>query len=236
MLMTATFGRTPWLLAATFVLLPVLAFAQPAANSPTDDGPKRIFGIIPNYRTSPTLTDYTPLAPKEKFTMAAQDAFDRGTFVLAALFAADGQLTTSSPTFGHGARAYPRYYAAALSDFVIGDFMAEAVYPAALRQDPRYFRRGTGHAWARLGYAVGQIVWTHTDAGGSAINASEIFGNATAVAISNVYYPNQRTLSADMSKLGVQLGVDAAANILKEFAPDLDRLFSRPHPSRTHQR
>ena len=35
-----------------------------------------------------------------------------------------------------------------------------------------------------------------------------------------------------MSKLAIQLGVDAAANVLKEFAPDLDRLFSKkPSPA-----
>jgi hypothetical protein len=167
--------------------------------------------------------------------VAAQDAFDRGTFVLAAVFAADAQWTAATPAFGHGARAYPRYYTAALTDFIVGDFMTEAVFPAALRQDPRYFRRGTGNAWVRLGYAVGQIFWTHTDAGGSQFNASEVLGNATAVAIGNAYYPDNRTLSSNASKLSVQLGVDAAANILKEFAPDLNRLVSRTHSPKTHQ-
>jgi hypothetical protein len=28
----------------------------------------------------------------------------------------------------------------------------------------------------------------------------------------------------------MQIGVDVAANILKEFSPDLERLFSRRHP------
>jgi hypothetical protein len=32
-----------------------------------------------------------------------------------------------------------------------------------------------------------------------------------------------------VSKLGVQLGVDMAANILKEFAPDISRKFRRHH-------
>jgi hypothetical protein len=33
------------------------------------------------------------------------------------------------------------------------------------------------------GYAVGQIFWTHTDAGGAQFNDPEIVGNATAVGI-----------------------------------------------------
>jgi hypothetical protein len=188
---------------------------------------RRILWIIPNYRTSPTLKDYRPLSVRQKFTIAAQDSVDPGTFALAALFGAYGELTVSSPSFGHGVGAYPRYYVSAVSDFIIGDFMTEAVYPAVLRHDPRYFRRGTGSGWARLGYAVGQIVWTHTDAGGTGFNVSEIAGNATAVAIGNAYYPDNRTLSSNVSKLGIQIGVDAVANILKEFAPELERALSR---------
>jgi hypothetical protein len=202
------------------------------SDGSTDEAPKRLFGIIPNYRTSPTLTDYQPLTAKQKFRVAADDGFDRGTFVLAALFAVDAQLTRSAPSFGHGIRAYPHYFGAALSDFIVADVMTEGLYPALLRQDPRYFRKGTGSGLARLGYAVGQIVWTHTDAGGAQINLSEIVGNATAVGIGNAYYPDNRTLSNNLSKLGIQIGVDLAANILKEFAPDLDRLFSRPPPSK----
>ncbi len=155
----------------------------------------------------------------------------RARSVLAALFAAEGQLTASSPSFGEGAGAYPRYYAAALTDFVVGDFMTEAIFPVMFHQDPRYFRRGTGRGFARLGYAVGQIFWTHTDRGGTQFNVSEIGGNAAAVAIGNAYYPDNRTVSANVSKVAVQIGVDVVSNILKEFAPDLERMFSRHQAS-----
>jgi len=107
--------------------------------------------------------------------------------------------------------------------------MTEAFYPIILHQDPRYFRRGEGSGWSRLKYAVGQIFWTHTDSGGTQFNFSEIVGNSTAVAISNIYYPDNRTVGNGASKLAVQIGVDMAANILKEFSPDLDRALSRKH-------
>jgi hypothetical protein len=203
---------------------------EPVADGHAEGDHRRIFGIIPNYRTSPTLKDYQPLTPKDKLRVATADAFDRGTVVLAALFAGQAEWTNATPSFGRGIPAYARYSAAAFGDFVVGDFMTEVVYPAALRQDPRYFRRGTGNGWARFGYAVGQIFWTHTDSGGTQFNLSEIAGNATAVAIGNAYYPGNHAFSSDMSKLSMQIGVDVAANILKEFSPDLERLFSRRHP------
>jgi len=186
---------------------------------------RRIFGIIPNYRSSPTLAEYKPLTVKEKFDIGRQDAFDRGTFALAAIFAGQGMLTKSSPSFGQGAQGYGRYFGAACADFIIGDFMTESIYPSILHQDPRYFRRGTGSGWSRLAYAAGQIFWTHGDSGGGQFNFSEVVGNSTAVAISNAYYPDNRTATDAVSRLGVQLGVDMASNMLKEFWPDLDRKF-----------
>jgi hypothetical protein len=35
---------------------------------------KRIFGVIPNNRTSPGLTNYKPLSAREKFEIARQDS------------------------------------------------------------------------------------------------------------------------------------------------------------------
>ena len=103
--------------------------------------------------------------------------------------------------------------------------MTEGIYPTILHQDPRYFRRGEGSGWARLGYAMGQIFWTHKDSGATESNYSEIGGNSTAVTISTAYYPEWRDWSNAASKFGMQIGVDMAGNVLKEFWPDLERKF-----------
>jgi hypothetical protein len=192
---------------------------------------KRILGIIPNNRTWPSLKEYKPLSTREKFQIARQDSFDRGTVILAAAFAADAQLTNANPSFGQGTLGYARYFGASYADFVIGNYMSEAIYPALLHQDPRYFRRGIGNAWSRLGYSIGQIFWTHTDSGRTQFNYSEILGNSTAVAISNAYYQDNRSAASSASRLGTQIGVDMASNVLKEFWPDVSRKFSRkPRP------
>lgn len=190
---------------------------------------KRIFGIVPNYRTSPSLAGYEPLTPSQKFKMASEDAFDPGTFLLAGLFAGQAQLTNANRSFGQGGAGFGRYYGAAYGDLFIGDYMTEAIFPTVLHQDPRYFRRGTGTGWSRLGYAMGQIFWTHRDSGGTQFNYSEIVGNSAAVAISNAYYTDNRNARDAVSKLCMQIGVDMAANVLKEFWPDVQRKFRRKH-------
>jgi hypothetical protein len=80
---------------------------------------------------------------------------------------------------------------------------------------------------------MGQIFWTHRDSGGTQFNYSEVLGNSTAVAISNSYYADNRTVSNAVSGLSVQLGVDMASNILKEFWPDLERKLKRKRQRET---
>jgi hypothetical protein len=223
------------LLLSIAILALTLAFPsfcqQQAAVSPcgqsAEPESKRLFGIVPNYRTSPCLQNYEPITPKEKFIIASQDSFDRGTVVLAAAFAGESQLSNANPSFGQGAAGYGRYLGTAYADFVIGDFMTEGIFPSLLHQDPRYFRRGAGGGWARLGYACSQIFVTHNDSGKTVFNYSEILGNSTAVAISNAYYADNRDARDAGVKLTSQLGIDMAANVLKEFWPDLQRKFSR---------
>lgn len=205
----------------------LVAFSLPFCLGQEPPESKRILGIVPNYRTAPSLYNYQPLTTEEKFKIATEDAFDRGTVALAGIFGAENQLTNTNRAFGQGGAGFGRYFGAAYGDLVIGDFMTEGVFPTLLRQDPRYFRRGTGSGWSRLGYAVGQIFWTHRDSGGTQFNYSEIVGNSAAVAISNAYYVDGRNASNNVSKLGMQIGVDTAANILKEFWPDLERTFRR---------
>src|SRR6266404_7230686 len=181
--------------------------AQRSQNNNPPSESKRILGIIPNYRTSPSPQNYEPLTTREKFKIATQDSFDRGTVILAAFFGGEGQLTNANRNFGQGGAGFARYFGSSYGDFVIGDYMTEAVFPTILHQDPRYFRRGTGSGWSRVGYAMGQTFWTHRDSGGTQFNYSELIGNSTAVAISTAYYANNRTATDALSKLDTPVGI-----------------------------
>jgi len=185
--------------------------------------------IIPNYRTSPAPADYRPIGVREKFKLAAQDSWDRGTVALGALFAIQAQATNSNRSFGQGTAGYAQYLGASYGDFVAGNYMTEGVFPSLLHQDPRYFRRGTGSGWSRLRYSLSQSVITRGDSGRIQPNYSEWLGNSAAVAISNAYYADNRTAHDATTKLVVQVGVYAAANVLKEFYPDFERIFHRKH-------
>jgi len=179
----------------------------------------RLFWIIPNARTAPEPKDYQSLTVAEKFAIARHDSLDPGAFLLAGFFAGKGQATGQNPSFGQGAEGFAKRYVASYADWTIGYHMTEGVFPSLLRQDPRYFRKGSGGTWSRLKHAVGHTFVARSDSGRKTFNWSEVGGDATAVAISQAYYPDGRTPGAAAGKLGVYLGMATASNILKEFWP-----------------
>jgi hypothetical protein len=185
--------------------------------------------VLPNYRTANESAVYTPITVKQKFTIASKDSFDYPLLMLGAVIAGMGQLTNDNPSFGQGMAGYARRFGTSYADQAIGNMMTEAIFPSFLHEDPRYFRRGTGTKWSRTFYAATRVFVTHTDTGSLRFNYSEVLGNAAAVAISNSYYPDNRTVSANVEKLGQQIGIDAASQVLKEFWPDIKRKFFQRH-------
>lgn len=206
-----------------FACLAASAWAQ---DQPQDSPDKRVLGVLPNYRTANETAIYTPITAKQKFTIGAKDSFDYPLVMLAGVIAGFGQLTNQNPSFGQGFAGYGRRLGTSYADQAIGNMMTEAMYPSLLREDPRYFRRGHGSIGSRTWYALTRVMVTRTDSGGRRFNFSEWMGNATAVAISNSYYPDNRTAGANAAKLGQQVGTDALSQVLKEFWPDIKRKFS----------
>ena len=80
----------------------------------------------------------------------------------------------------------------------------------------------------RAGYAVTRVVVTKNDAGGSEFNISEIGGNALEAGVSNLYYPpEERGVVKTTENWATQTVVTGAANVLKEFWPDIRRNIFR---------
>jgi hypothetical protein len=221
------------LLLLAFALLPCAAqqAQQPLPDAPqpqpapTDDkswGKTHILWIIPNYRADEVGGVYTPLTPGQKFKVALSDSFDPSAFLVAGVFAGINMAQTQYPSFGQGAEGFGKYYGGAFADQAIGNFMTEAIFPIVLRQDPRYFVKGSGGFWRRTGYAISREVVTRADNGSSQFNTSEIAGNAVAAGISNLYYPAaDRTFGKTANKWGQQLALDTFFNVVKEFWPDV---------------
>ena len=212
------------------VATPLTLVAQ--GNNQTKPEDKRILGIFTNHRTAEESAALPPLTPRGKLAIAWEDTTDRAIFVQSGFIAGIGQAADSSPSFGQGIEGYAKRLGAAYADFSVQNLMTEGLYPMLLHQDPRYFRRSKGSGRSRLAYAISRLFVTRSDSGKHQFNYSEVVGGATSLAISNAYYPDGRSVRNNVGRYVVQLGFDAASNVLKEFWPDLKRKLPRrlvPH-------
>ncbi len=204
-------------------------------NSPVPEDPEkkkndRMFYVMPNYLTVDGQSQVPPVSWKEKFAMAAKGSFDPYEFTIIGIVSGIRQANNSDPAFGQGMKGYAKRYGVAFADQVDGNIMVGGVYPTILKIDPRYYRLGRGPFVHRFGYAISRIFVARTDSGAHMFNIPEFAGNATAIAISNVYYPaDDRNSWANFNNWGIQMGLDAFGNELKEFWPDVHGYLQRRH-------
>jgi hypothetical protein len=124
---------------------------------------------------------------------------------------------------------YSKRFATAYGDQMIGNMFTEGIIPAPFHQDPRYFRLGEGTGKHRAWYALTRVMVARMDSGHNSFNFSEWGGNATAVAVSQAYYPDTRNWNDALQKLLIQCATDAFSNVLKEFWPDVKRHLKKQH-------
>ncbi|MGD0499724.1 MAG: hypothetical protein ABSC23_14950 [Bryobacteraceae bacterium] len=191
---------------------------------------KRIFGVLPDNRTTEYAIPFHSITARQKLTIAYKDSFDWPVYITSGLFATLYQLENQNPSFGQGMAGYARRLAASYGDQMIGNMMTEGIVPAVFHQDPRYFRLGEGSKGRRTWYAVTRIVVARMDSGRNAFNFSEWGGNAVAVGLSNAYYPDTRDARDNASKLLIQCATDAFSNVLKEFWPDVKNWMHGKRP------
>ena len=184
---------------------------------------KRIFGVIPNYRSVSADQKLPPQTVKDKFVAAGRDSFDYGSFILAAVQAGVSISGNSYPEFGKGPLGYGRYYWRTLLDTADENFMVGGVLPAVLHQDSRFYTLGHGSIAHRALYASTRVLITRSDSGSAQPNFSEIIGAGAASGISSTYYPERyRTWTKVGQKWLTGVLIDSANFTFKEFWPDIN--------------
>ncbi len=182
-----------------------------------DEEKQRVFGVIPNFYVS-YVPDAAPLTSKQKFKLAWKDAVDPVTFGITAAAAGLEQASDQYGGYGQGAEGYGKRYGAAYADLATSTFIGGAILPSLLKQDPRYFYRGTGTTRARLLYAIANAVICKGDNKRWQANYSSILGNFASAGISNLYYPAKDTgVGLTFENALIDTGAAAAANVLQEF-------------------
>jgi len=179
---------------------------------------QRALGIIPNFYVT-YIPDAAPLTPRQKFGLAWKSMVDPVTFGLTGAIAGLQQAQNDFSGYGQGAEGYGRRYGAAYGDMVTSTLIGSAILPSLLKQDPRYFYKGTGSKRSRLLYAIANSVICKGDNGHWQANYSAIIGGLAAGGISNLYYPAKDREGAELTfeNALIGIGATAAANVLQEF-------------------
>jgi hypothetical protein len=204
--------------AITEVRVTPLSPMELAEEQIKEEEKQRVFGVIPNFYVT-YVPDAVPLTSKQKFRLAWRSTVDPVTFALTGAVAGVQQAQNDFNGYGQGAAGYGRRYGAAYGNVVAGTFIGGAILPSLLKQDPRYFYKGTGTVRERLRYAIVNAVICKGDNGRWQPNYSGIVGSLAAGGISNLYYPPQNRDGAELTfeNMLIGIGESAAVNVIQEF-------------------
>ncbi|HEY7405831.1 MAG TPA: hypothetical protein VIB39_20060 [Candidatus Angelobacter sp.] len=175
----------------------------------------------------PAVTEWQPLTTRQKFDVFLHSTYSPSTFLNAGIdVVADRAKGRHDPEYETGMMGWGQHYGIALATSETDVFFQRFLFPALLKQDPRYYRNPDLPFFKRALYSMSRVVITRSDSGGETINASRILGGAATRALSDLYVPGQSQGMRPISNtVSFDLLRDAGMNLLHEFWPDLRRKF-----------
>jgi hypothetical protein len=213
---------------------------------------QRAFGVMPMFQTVSLANskNIPPLRPKQKFQLMLKSSTDPFVFAQDGVLSGIGQArntnsgtktvidpVTGKPTrvrygFGQGAEGYFKRFGSSYADTADGNFWGNAVLPVLLKEDPRYYRMGSGSFVRRFSYSANTALWCRRDNGTWGPNYANVAGNFISGGISNLYYPDEDS-GVEKTVIGA-MTVTAEGVIgseLIEFLPDIEHHFLKNrHP------
>jgi len=184
--------------------------------------PKRILGVMPNFRAVSAGEIPPPPTPKEAFVIATRNSFDYSSFVFVGITSLLAESTNTHSQLGKGVPGFGRYYWRGFLDKTDGNYWVIFALPTMFRQDERYYALGRGGILKRAVYAASRVAIIPDYHGHASFNASELLGRGISQAVSLTYYPSQtRTFGGFASKYGYAIGRDALTNAFRELWPDI---------------
>lgn len=175
----------------------------------------------------PAVAEWHPLTAQEKFNVFLHSTYAPTTFINAGVdVVADRVKGRDDPGYETGIRGWGQHYGINLATSETDVFFQRFLFPALLKQDPRYFRNPEQPFFSRVLYSMSRVVITRTDSGGETFNSSHILGSMASRALSDLYVPGQQQGLRPLSScISFDLLRDAGTNLLHEFWPDIRHKF-----------
>lgn len=175
-----------------------------------------------------TPLNYQPLTRHQRWHRYGQDTIlSPGLYFGSAGAASGAQLGNDPPEWGQGAAAYGKRTASILGTFLIQETVAQGG-AALLGYDPRYLHCDCRGFWRRSGHAVKWSFLTKNTEGKTRLDVPSLASAYAAGMLSTYWYPARFNPLTDGVRNGNQQeAFTIGVNILKEFSPELKRLFRR---------
>ena len=185
----------------------------------------------PAWKSLPDAPSAQPPTQAEKVRAFVDDARSPLTFGAAGINTGIMHLTEVGGLRSGREASLTELYKGALIQKESSAFFSKYLYPALLKQDPRYHHSSSPSFWGRVMYAASRTVITRNDSGKAALNTSYFLGALTSVAITTAYRPYwTRSTSATCKTFALTIGSDAGINILHEFEPSIRHLMKGHAP------
>jgi len=208
--------------------------AAPADGNPVPlehQQPKRILGIIPNFRSVSSGSTPHPPGWKYNFTIATHQSLDYSTFVFLGLTSASAEGMDSHPALGKGVEGFYNYTWRGFLDKTDNTYLSAWLLASALHEDTSYYALGSPHHVAtRVLYVISRQGVARTYGGSQTPNIAGLGGKVLTQVISRNYYHSSAT-SFDVlaTKFGYSVMRDVAFSAIREFYPDIAAHYIRKH-------
>jgi hypothetical protein len=219
----------PLCLCAVLLLSSTAGFAQSQAT------PSQIMpGTLPSELPAEPATDYFPLAtPIEAAPNAPPlDFHGKVDYFIKSVSSPEpvariALMSGFKSLGGASRRSYAENFASRYAEHLTKRTVQFGI--GALRgEDPRFHRSGQEGFWARTGFVLSRTVLTDMDNGGTSIAAGRLTGTFVGNTLANYWTPNRPDPIANgLQNAGVSLAGDLGIRMVREFWPDIKRVFRR---------
>lgn len=193
--------------------------------------PKRILGIMPNFRSVSSGSAPHPPGWKYNFTVANHQALDYSTFVFLGLTSLTAEGMDSHATLGKGVGGFYNYTWRGFLDKTDNTYLSAWLLASTLHEDTRYYALGSPHSIpARALYVISRQGVARTYGGSQTPNFAGLGGKVLAQVVSRYYYPSSATsFDALATKFGYSVMRDVGFSAIREFYPDVAAHYIRKH-------
>jgi len=212
------------------------AHAQAGSATPFETGIGFVDIVAHKSLFFPDLATSThPLSSGDKFKLFVSNSISGSAIFSSAAGAGIAQAADTPEGYGQGGEGYGKRFGSLMARRASSQFFGTWLLASALHQDPRYFVKPTSDIGVAVKYAVRRTFVTHDDRTGREVaNWSGLLGPLLAEGLANAYMPpDAQTAGHTFGRYGVDIGVTAASNIVKQYWPTIVKSLRLPQQTPT---